>query len=132
MADTNRNHDGEVRRNRGGRPKKDAAEKLKYKVVVRLSTGDFYALKSKAKAAKLPRAEVARRAVTGCRIVSRLTPEQAGYMRNLMGMGNNLNQLTKLAHQRGCDERIVAANLALGGEISRTLKLFRDDGEDKQ
>ncbi len=53
-------------------------------------------------------------------------------MRNLMGMGNNLNQLTKLAHQRGCDERIVAANLALGGEISRTLKLFRDDGEDKQ
>ena len=131
MADTNRNHDGEVRRNRGGRPKKDAAEKLKYKVVVRLSTGDFYALKSKAKAAKLPRAEIARRAVTGCRIVSRLTPEQAGYMRNLMGMGNNLNQLTKLAHSTGY-KNVEQFLQSLVGEISQTIKRFRDDGEDKQ
>ncbi len=130
MSNRADNHDGDKRRNKGGRPKKEAAEKLKYKVVVRLSTGDYYALKSNAKAAKLPLAEVARQAVIGCRIVSRFTTEQAWWMRNLVGMGNNLNQLTKLAHQRGYDNQILAANLALGKEISRTLKLFRNDGQD--
>ncbi len=117
-------------KNKGGRPKKGAAEKLRYKVSFFLPTGDYYALKSKAKAAKLPVAQVARQAVIGCRIVPRFTPEQVGWMRNLVGIGNNLNQLTRLAHQRGYDDQTLAANLALGGEISRTLKLFRDDGKD--
>ncbi len=99
MSDRVNKNDGEHRRNKGGRPKKGAAEKLKYKVSFFLQTGDYYALKTKAKAAKLRIAEVVRRAVTGCRIVSRFTPEQIGWMRNLVGMGNNLNQLTKLAHQ---------------------------------
>ncbi len=85
------NQDGEHRRNKGGRPKKGAAEKLRYKVSFFLQTGDYYALKTKAKSAKLRIAEVVRRAVTGCRIVSRFTPEQIGWMRNLVGMGNNLN-----------------------------------------
>ncbi len=123
------NHDGDNRRNKGGRPKKGAAEKLRYKVSFFLHTGDYYALKTKAKSAKLRIAEVVRRAVTGCRIVSRFTPEQIGWMRNLVGMGNNLNQLTKLAHQAGYPE-IADQNKQVVSEISRMLKLFRDDGED--
>jgi len=116
-------------RNRGGRPKKNASEKLRYKVSFFLQTSDYLDLKVKAKAAKLPRAEVVRRAVTGSRVVPRFTPEQVGWMRNLVGMGNNLNQLTKLAHQTGYAEN-AAQNRRVVGEISRTLKLFRDDGED--
>ena len=116
-------------KNKGGRPKKDAAEKLKYKVVVFFNTGDFYALRAKAKAAKLSLAEVARRAVTGCRIVERFTPEHAAGLRSLAGMGNNLNQLTKLAHQRGYEE-VAAQNRQAVGEIRRALKRFNDDGED--
>ncbi len=129
MSDRVNKNDGEHRRNKGGRPKKGAAEKLRYKVSFFLQTGDYYALKTKAKSAKLRMAEVVRRAVTGCRIVSRFTPEQIGWMRNLVGMGNNLNQLTKLAHQAGYPE-IADQNRQVVGEISRTLKLFRDDGED--
>ncbi len=129
MSDRVNKNDGEHRRNKGGRPKKGAAEKLRYKVSFFLQTGDYYALKTKAKSAKLRIAEVVRRAVTGCRIVSRFTPEQIGWMRNLVGMGNNLNQLTKLAHQAGYPE-IADQNRQVVGEISRTLKLFRDDGED--
>ncbi len=117
-------------KNKGGRPKKEAAEKLKYKVVVFFNTGDFYALRAKAKAAKLSLAEVVRRAATGCRIVERFTPEQAAGLRSFIGMGNNLNQLTKLAHQRGYDGETQAANAQLVWEISKTLKRFRDDGED--
>jgi hypothetical protein len=116
-------------KNKGGRPKKGAAEKFKYKVSFMLPTGDYLSLKATAKAAKLPRAEVVRRAVTGCRIVPRFTSEQVGWMRNLVGMGNNLNQLTRLAHQAGYSE-VADQNRLVVGEISRTLKLFRDDGED--
>ena len=120
---------GERRRNKGGRPKKEAAEKLKYKVVVFFNTGDFYALRAKAKAAKLSLAEVARRAVTGCRIVERFTPEQAAGLRSFIGMGNNLNQLTKLAHQAGYPN--VEQKLhPLVAEIRHALKRFNDDGED--
>ncbi len=129
MSDRVNKNDGDNRRNKGGRPRKGAAEKLRYKVSFFLQTGDYYALKTKAKSAKLRIAEVVRRAVTGCRIVSRFTPEQIGWMRNLIGMGNNLNQLTKLAHQAGYPE-IADQNRQVVGEISRTLKLFRDDGED--
>ena len=125
MADTKDTRE----RNKGGRPKKGVAEKLRYKVSFFLQTGDYLALKTKVKATKLPRAEVVRRAVTGCRITPRFTLEQAGWMRNLVGMGNNLNQLTKLAYQAGYPE-IADQNRQVVKEISRTLKLFRDDGED--
>jgi hypothetical protein len=127
--DKNKNHDGDKRRNRGGRPKKEAAEKLKYKVAIFLATKDYYALKAKAKAAKLRIGEVARRAVTGCRITPRFTPEQASGIRNLAGMGNNLNQLTKLAHQAGYAVH-AAETMRVTGEISKTIKMLRDDGED--
>jgi hypothetical protein len=63
--------------------------------------------------------------------VPRFTPEQVGWMRNLVGMGNNLNQLTKLAHQAGYATN-AAENMKVTKEISRTLKLFRDDGEDSK
>jgi hypothetical protein len=129
MTDKENHKEGDNCRNKGGRPKKGAAEKLKYKVSFMLPTGDYLAIKAKARAAKLPRAEVVRRAVTGCRIVPRFTSEQTGWMRNLVGMGNNLNQLTKLAHQTGYAEN-AAQNRRVAREISRTLKLFRDDGED--
>jgi len=121
--------EGDKPRNMGGRPKKNASEKLRYKVSFFLQTSDYLDLKVKAKAAKLPRAEVVRRAVTGCRIVPRFTPEHVGWMRNLVGIGNNLNQLTRLAHQAGYAES-AAQNRRVAGEISRTLKLFRDDGQD--
>jgi len=123
------NSENTKERNKGGRPKKSAAEKLRYKVSFFLQTSDYLDLKVKAKTAKLSRAEVVRRAVTGCQIVPRFTSEQVGWMRNLVGMGNNLNQLTKLAHQTGYAEN-AAQNRRVAGEISRTLKLFRDDGKD--
>lgn len=37
-----------VRRNKGGRPKKGAADKLKYRLTVKMATSDYYTLKGKA------------------------------------------------------------------------------------
>jgi hypothetical protein len=129
MPDKMNHKEGNKLRNKGGHPKKGAAEKLRYKVSFFLQTGDYYALKARAKDAKVKMPEMARRAVTGCRITPRFTPEQIGRIRNLIGKGNNLNQLTKLAHQTGYAEN-AAQNRRVVGEISRTLKLFRDDGQD--
>jgi hypothetical protein len=129
MSTENNKTEGGNRRNKGGRPKKGAAEKLRYKVSFFLATGEYIKLKTDAKAAKLRIPEVVRRAVMGRRIISRFTPEQAGWMRNLVGMGNNLNQLTRLAHQVGYPE-IADQNRQAVKDIYRILKLFRDDGED--
>ena len=35
------------------------------------------------------------------KIISRLTEEERQFVRQLIGMANNLNQLTKMGHQEG-------------------------------
>ena len=72
-----------VRRNKGGRPKKGAADKLKYRLTVKMATSDYYTLKGKGQ------------------VKERLTPEHTGYVRKLCGMANNLNQLAHKANTVG-------------------------------
>jgi len=86
---------------RGGRPKVNPAEKLKYRIPVRLCTKDYFALKAKAAQAKMTCTEVARLAIIGCQIRQRLTPEQMDCIRKLSGMGNNLNQIARRANAEG-------------------------------
>jgi len=45
--------------------------------------------------------EVARKAIIGCQILERLTPEQMNHIRTLSGMGNNLNQIARKANAEG-------------------------------
>ena len=42
-----------------------------------------------------------RNSTINAQIVAKHSPEEAATMRNLVGMANNLNQLTKLSHQVG-------------------------------
>ena len=65
-----------VRRNKGGRPKKGAADKLKYRLTVKMATSDYYTLKGKARSAGIS-------------------------VRQLCGMANNLNQLAHKANAAG-------------------------------
>ena len=66
------------RMNKGGRPKKGAADKLKYRLTVKMATSDYYG-----------------------QVKERLTPEHTGYVRQLCGMANNLNQLAHKANAAG-------------------------------
>ena len=50
-----------VRRNKGGRPKKGAADKLKYRLTVKMATSDYYTLKGKARGAGISAGEFLRR-----------------------------------------------------------------------
>ncbi len=58
-------NDGRGRTNKGGRPVKGAAEKLKYRITVKMATEDYYLLKSKAKSAGVSASEFVRGIVHG-------------------------------------------------------------------
>jgi hypothetical protein len=90
-----------MKNKRGGRPQLSSAEKLKYRIAVNLCTKDFFDLKAKSTQAGMSCSEVARMAITDCKILQRLTPEQMDCIRKLSGMGNNLNQITRKANAEG-------------------------------
>lgn len=104
---------------KGGRPekviKKDAT------LVVRMTQTERMLIAGKAREAGMSPSEWFRKAAKAAKVIARFKPEDAAILRMLTGMANNLNQLTKLAHQEGllsvqrrCRELI--------SEIDETLK----------
>ncbi len=85
------NNDGRERTNKGGRPVKGAAEKLKYRITVKMATEDYYLLRSKAKSAGVSASEFVRGCITEGGVKERLTKEHGDLIRKLCGMANNLN-----------------------------------------
>lgn len=92
---------GRGRAGKGGRPVKGAAEKLKYRITVKMATGDYYLLKSKAKSAGISVSEFIRGCIKNGGVKERLTKEHCDYIRKLCGMANNLNQLARKANAEG-------------------------------
>ena len=78
---------------KGGRPTKDAAEKKKYRITVKLNTQDYYMLKGKAKSAGVTMSEFVRKVLAKGYVIERLNIEQADFIRKLCGMANNLYQI---------------------------------------
>ena len=89
------------RRNKGGRPKKGAADKLKYRLTVKMATSDYYTLKGKARSVGISAGEFLRRCMRDGQVKEWLTPEHTGYIRQLCGMANNLNQIVHKANAAG-------------------------------
>ena len=83
-------------RNKGGRPKKGAADKLKYRLTVKMATSDYYTLKGKARSAGISAGEFLRHCMREGQV-----KEHTGYVRKLCGMANNLNQLAHKANAAG-------------------------------
>ena len=89
------------RNNKGGRPVKGAAEKLKYRVTVKMATENYYLLKSKAKSAEVSASEFIRGCISEDSVRERLSKEHGDLIRKLCGMANNLNQLARKANAEG-------------------------------
>jgi len=113
---------------KGGRPKLILAEKLSYRIPVRLCTRDFIALKTKAAQAGMSRTELARQAIIGCKIRQRLTPEQMDCIRNLSRMGNNLNQIAKRANAEGYINA-RSEHFDLADKIDNVINLIENGSE---
>ena len=60
------------RRNKGGRPKKGAADKLKYRLTVKMATSDYYTLKGKARNAGISAGEFLRGCMRDGQVKERL------------------------------------------------------------
>ena len=114
-------------RNKGGRPQKKIKRCHIY--MIRLTDLEQFTIATKAKNAGTSISDFFRKSAQKGKVISRLTTEEAGHMRVLAGMANNLNQLTHLAHlngllsvQRNC--RLLMA------EINELLKkMIGDDRE---
>jgi len=113
---------------RGGRPKMNSAEKLKYRIPVKLCTKDYFALEAKATQAKMTPTEVARKAIIGCQILERLSPEQMNHIRILSGMGNNLNQIARKANAEGYTN-VRSEYLYLAENIDNVINTIENGSE---
>nr|WP_321406798.1 plasmid mobilization relaxosome protein MobC [uncultured Carboxylicivirga sp.] len=86
---------------KGGRPRLNPSKKKKYKVDVKMSTEDYYTLKSKASNASMTISEYMRQCIHSSSIRERMNPEHQKLIRQLCGMANNLNQIARKANAQG-------------------------------
>ena len=91
-------------RNKNGRPTKGGAEKKSYKISLKMATEEYFSLKSKARLAGITLSEYVRQAIEKSEVKQRLSPEHLGYIRQLSGMANNINQIAHKANTAGFAE----------------------------
>ena len=84
-----------------GRPQISTLKRLTKSVTVKFSKPDYEKLRHRSKNANRTLAEYIRDAAFDARMVAKHSTEDAAIIRDLTGMANNLNQLTKLSHQTG-------------------------------
>jgi len=83
----------------GGRPKKP----VKRDIVkgIRFTKSEFFVVKQKAAKAGIGISSFIRQMAINGKVQSPLNEEERQFVRQLVGMANNLNQLTKKGHQEG-------------------------------
>ena len=84
-----------------GRPQVNTLKRLTKSVTVKFSKPDYEKLRHRSKNANRTLAEYIRDAAFDARMVAKHSTEDVAIIRDLTGMANNLNQLTKLSHQTG-------------------------------
>lgn len=94
-------------RKKSGRPPTGRIHKLSKSVTVKFSKPSYEALRLRARKANRKLAEYIRESALNGEVVSGHNAETVAIAKNLIGMANNLNQLTKLSHQRGFHETHV-------------------------
>ncbi|MGV3604334.1 MAG: plasmid mobilization protein [Dyadobacter fermentans] len=112
-------------KSRGGRPPKKV--KRNAQLMVRLSETERFLIESKARESGLRPSTWMRQAAKKARVVARLSAEEAGFIRMLAGLANNLNQLLRFTNMQGLlHETKKAAELL--SNIDHLLKrLTKDD-----
>src|ERR1700761_4606011 len=111
-------------RNKGGAPKKRVRRELVIRI--RMTATERFQIDSKAKAAGLRSSSWIRAAAKSAKIVPRLTVEERRIIWMLAELANNLNQLVKLAHQRGLLTVVRDCNNIIK-EIDTVIKHLNND-----
>ena len=88
-----------VKRKQTGRPRK--AIKRSTFLMVRMTPTERLLIEERSKRAGIKPSDWFRRSAKSAKLYPRFTAEETGWFRMLSGLANNLNQLTKLAHNNG-------------------------------
>jgi hypothetical protein len=64
--------------NKNGRPKKDEADRKKYKLTVKMETKEYFSFKAKVRSSGLTQSEYIRRCIAKSEVKQRLTSEHLG------------------------------------------------------
>ena len=92
MEETKKKHSG-------GRPKKDV--KRQVVTAVRFAKTEYFVVKQKASKAGLGVTVYIRQMALQGQVIAKMNDEERQFVRDLVGMSNNINQLAKKAHQEG-------------------------------
>jgi hypothetical protein len=85
-------------KHKGGRPKKLVQRKVTSLLLTKV---EYYIIKNKAKNAGMGITTYIRHAAINGKVKAKMDEEERQFVRQLVGIANNLNQLTKKAHQEG-------------------------------
>jgi hypothetical protein len=86
-------------KHKNGRPKKAVRKEIVRSI--RFSKTEYFIVKQQASRSGLKITVYIRQIALQGKIISRLNEEERQFVRQLIGMANNLNQLTKKGHQEG-------------------------------
>lgn len=87
------------RNTKGGRPKK--LVRRERTTGIRFTKTEHFIVKEKASKAGLKMTAYVRQMAINGMVKSRLTEDESRFVRQLVGMSNNINQLTKSCHEEG-------------------------------
>ena len=114
-----------------GRPTVADARRLSKAVTVKFSKIDYEILRTRSRKANRRLAEYIRESALQSEVVQPRTEADMKEYRTLVGMANNLNQLTKMAHQEGIIYLYVPLNSLLG-DISHIVREYKQDADKKR
>ena len=115
----------------GGRPTVAEARRLSKAVTVKFSKKDYEILMNRSKKANKHMAEYIRDSTLNPDVAQKPLEAVTKDYRMLVGMANNLNQLTKMAHQEGIIYLYVPLNSLLG-DISHIVREYKQDADKKR
>lgn len=109
---------------KAGRPAKVIKKEIRK--TIRFSGTEYFVIKEKAAQAGVNASEYIRQTAIYTTIKARLTEEERQFVRQLIGMANNLNQLAKACHQ----QNMLSAYYQFQAEIKQLdefLKKLKND-----
>jgi len=128
-------------RKHGGRPTVADGKRLSKAVTVKFfdkrsdfvgySKKDYELLEVRSKKAKKRLAEYVRESALLSEVVLPRTEADMKENRTLVGLANNLNQLTKMAHQDGIIY-LYSPIIGLLGEITNMVRMYKQDSKKKK
>ena len=114
-----------------GRPNIANARRLSKAVTVKFSKIDYEILRTRSRKANRRLAEYIRESALKSEVVQPHTEADLKEYRTLVGMANNLNQLTKMAHQDSIIYLYSPLDRLLG-EITDVIRVYRQDTNKKK